>query len=234
MKFKKFAALFCAAVCAMTTVAFANQSIKELGVTLNQEKNAEATIPEGSELIVTKINMDTPEATQASVKNSFVESDALTADQIAKIAEGVAKVNDPKLAAGEVVNPGDFMKKYAGVPADTKTMKCVNSDREVALDNLHFMAGFQNIGTTKDGGATVQVVDENGENIATNVVMSMDQIRSTNDLKGAAILVLDPKSGEPKLIDLEVVPVDTQTMDLTVPFPCLGTYALTQETPAAA
>lgn len=234
MKFKKAAALVCAAICAMTTVVFANQSISELGVVLNDAKNANANIPEGAGIVVSKINVDTPEATKQFARDTFKESEELPLEKIDKIGEGLNKVNDPKVKNADDISPAKFLKDYLGVPADATTMKCTNSDREVVLDNLHLLAAFKSIGISLDGGNTVQALDNDGNEIATDVVMALDQIRSTDDLKGTVIMVIDPKTGEPKLIDLEVVPVDTETMDLTVPFPCFGPFGLMLEGSAAA
>ena len=230
MRMKRVAALMCAAVVALTGSAFANPSISALTVTLDPAKNANATIPAGTELIVSEIKLDAEGAAEAYAANTFTESEDLTADQIAKIVEGIAKVNDEK--AKETVSPEQFVKDYLGMTVDAENpVLTTNTNEEVALDKLSFITVFADIALTRDGGMTKEYTDENGNVIQTDATMSIDELKDVKDLEGYLYVAVDTTTGEAKFVDLKACEesFDPTTGEITVPLPCLGPFALAQK-----
>lgn len=128
----------------------------------------------------------------------------------ADVAEVVTIVNDPE--AETVLMVKDVVEKLNGELADAE-----------AYD---FVTTFTDLVLSKDGKYSF---DDDGKVVSAKVTLKIDALVGETDLSNYLIMLINSETGELHFIELDPESFNSETGEITVDFPCLGTFSLIQK-----
>ncbi len=211
----KLAAVLCAIALMLTMAvpALANKSISDLSEDVIDVKT-ETEIPEGVSIQVLPVDVDRYD--NAIVKEAVTN---VNSEETVSTVEEVVNALAEKLPKGTTISEEGVVTIQAEEGGE---------DTVIDLKEFDFITAFADLALVDGSEVTF---DDNGAVVEATVKLAVDALKEVapEDLNDYLIMLINPTTGEVCFIKLDPETFNSETGEITVEFPFLGTFALIQK-----